>query len=72
MATKDWYKEKLTFGDEWFLKSNPKKIVYVLDDQSIYSPNMGLWYVKITGIAKKWFKTKAKALSYAKKYMRSH
>lgn len=46
--------------------------IYVLNDEYFNSPNYGLWYVKITKLPKKWFKTKSQALAYAKQYMRSH
>ena len=61
-----------TFGDEWELKSDRKKTVYVGQDQAIGSPNIDLWYVKISNRGKHWEKTKAEATAFAIKYMEEH
>ena len=70
---KCWKKSPYSsFGDEWELKSNDKKTVYVLNDEAIGSPNHGLWFVKISGKGKHWEKTKGDALLFAQKYMEGH
>jgi len=67
-----WKKNNATtFGDEWESKSQNLSI-YVLEDQSIGSPNMGLWFVKISGKGKHWEKTEKEAIRYANKFMKEH
>jgi hypothetical protein len=70
---KCWKKSPYAFfGDEWELKSNSKKTVYIGQDQAIGSPNMDLWFVKISGKGKHWEKTKVEAFSFANKYMKDN
>ena len=64
MALKDWRK-MATDENYWFRwrKSNGKEVeVYQVRGNR-------RWHINITGKSRKFFKTKAQALTYAKSYM---
>jgi len=68
MALKDWEKGKTSFGKTAFY--NKKN-----SDTIVLSKGKSFWNVQFGKIGKrdyKFFKTKSKALAYARNYMRKH
>jgi len=70
---KGWTKRNdLWKGSNWLsysFENDTKKFINI--GNSIYSGQKNMWFVSGNN-GKRWFKTKAEAVSYAIRYMKSH
>ena len=71
MALKDWKKAKETKKEiEWVKKDKSDRLLFIKEDFQNYPYKYVVWNLKNT--FNESFKTKPKALAYARSYMRKH
>jgi len=76
MALKDWKKKRSGENQSWFINKKTGKdlivIRYVNTPKVWHVTSEWRWNVPLTKKNDRTFKTKSKALAYAKAYMRKH
>jgi len=66
MATKDWKKQK-SYRNQYAWKKNGTLLIVMKDNLVV-----PYWHFLVNGMRRQHFKTKQKALAYAKAYMRKN